>query len=61
MRDKSSQTRYPTLAVLGLPLDELINLYDWLPLEEGSRPLNIDDHSLDSSVVALLEEVDAPQ
>ena len=48
-------------AVLALPLEEVTHLYLKVPLPQRAQPLTIDGHHFDASVIAMLENVDAPQ
>ena len=48
-------------ATLALPLPAVIHSYLKIPLLQRSRPLTVEGHLFDTSVLALLENVDAPQ
>jgi hypothetical protein len=48
-------------AVLALPLEEVTRAYLETPLPQRARPMIVDDHIFDPSVIAVLENVDAPQ
>ena len=48
-------------AALGLPLEAVTSAYLKVPLQQRDRPLAIDGHLFDTSVVAVLENVDTPQ
>jgi hypothetical protein len=48
-------------AVLALPLEEVTHLYLKVLLPQRAQPLTIDGHHFDASVIAVLENVDAPQ
>jgi hypothetical protein len=48
-------------AVLALPLEEVTRAYLAVPLPQRNRPLTIAGHLFDTSVIAVLENVDAPQ
>ena len=48
-------------ATLALPLPVVIHSYLKIPLLQRARPLTVEGHLFDTSVLALLENVDAPQ
>jgi hypothetical protein len=48
-------------AALALPLEGVTRAYLETPLPQRTGPLTVDDHLFDPSVIAVLENVDAPQ
>jgi hypothetical protein len=48
-------------AVLALPLEAVTDAYLKTPLTQRAGPMTIDGHLFDTSVIAVLENVDAPQ
>ena len=48
-------------AILVIGLDDLMNFYRSIPVDQRGDPVRLDGHQLDESVIALLDEIDSPK